>query len=136
MTDKIKVKVEVEVAVDPDWIDFLLNHNDIFMTSYCGYWMSGMELDENGGGWLVHEQDDDYDCAAAAANHPEYNAIVKAWQDGKPLPDKWFRLDKEAAIRAWIEGCKKYGVDWYENSDAVSMDVVIQLALLGEVRYG
>jgi hypothetical protein len=132
MSDKIKVEIEVEV--DPDWIEFVTIYPDIFMTSYCGYWMYGMEQDDELG-WLVHEHDEQHSVRQVAKS-PEYPAIVKAWREGGKLPDNWFRLNKEAAIKAWAEGVKKYGTDWYENGDAISYDVVLQLALLGEIRYG
>lgn len=132
----INAKVEFEVKVNPDWIDLLINHNDMFMTNYCGYWLSGMERDRNGGGWLVHEHSDTDDSAYEAAKLPEYPAIVQAWKKNQPLPDGWFRLNEAAAIKAYVEGVKQYGVDWFEFGDADSYDIVIQLALLGEVRYG
>lgn len=51
------------------------------------------------------------------------------------LPKGWYLLDRNTAIRAWCEGVKRWGMDWYEEVDAEREDVVVQLALLGEVRY-
>ena len=61
---------------------------------------------------------------------------MHAWVNSEPLPKGWFRLDREAALRAWEEGIKRWGVGWYEHTDSNREDVVIQLALLGEIRYG
>ena len=30
----------------------------------------------------------------------------------------------------------RWGEDWFSNADTESYDVVIQMALLGEIRYG
>jgi hypothetical protein len=128
------IKVEVSVVVDQDWIEFCTQYNELFSTNYCGYWLGGVEYSDKLG-WLAWEHPDDKS-AKDADDEPGYKKILAAWKKGKPLPPHWFRLDAAAAMKAWAEGCKKYGVDWYENSDAVSIDVVIQLALLGEVIYG
>jgi hypothetical protein len=132
MSDKVTVTLEVEV--NPDWIEFVTHYPDIFMTDHCGYWMYGMEQEDELG-WLVHEHDEMHS-VREIADHPEYPAIVKAWREGKELPDNWFRLNKETAIKAWAEGVKRYGMDWYETGDAITYDVVLQMAILGEVRYG
>ena len=47
---------------------------------------------------------------------------------GEPLPKRWFRLDRAAALRAWEEGVKRWGAAWYEDVDANREDVVVQLA--------
>ena len=61
----------------------------------------------------------------------------RAFKSGKPLPENYYRLDEAAAVRAYVEGCKRWGADWFESKgDATTYDVVIQLALLGEIRYG
>lgn len=135
MEKSLKVKVELEVEVDPGWIELVTECNDLFMTDHCGYWLSGMAHVKNKG-WLVHEHSDIDDCASVQSKNPEYPAILKAWKEGKPLPDGWFSLDKEMAIKAYCEGIKRDGLNWYEEGDAISYDIAIQLALLGEVRYG
>lgn len=129
-----KVTVVLEVEVNQDWIEFCTKFNDLFMYDYCGYWMAGMEFDDDLG-WLCFEYAGEED-PRQIKQGPEYPAIVQAWRDGKILPDRWYRLDKETAKRAWVEGYKRDGLDWYENGDAITYDVAIQNALLGEVRYG
>jgi hypothetical protein len=133
-TVKEVVKVEVSVEVHPDWIEFCTQANDLFMTSYCGYWMYGMAHDEKLG-WLcyVHSDEKTIDQVEETL---EYEDAVSLWEEGKTLPKDWYALNKEAAIKAFGEGVKRSGVKWYENGDANDYDVAIQKALLGEVRYG
>ena len=54
----------------------------------------------------------------------------------RSLDQETSRLDRAAALRAWEEGAKRWGVAWYEDVDANREDVVVQLALLGETKYG
>lgn len=134
------IQASVDVTIPGDWFDFLVNHNDIFFTSYAGYWMRGIEYDEELG-WLVYEQGDD-----ALPSDKLQQEAIGAWKDptsrstisspGEGLPDHFFRIDAETARAAFIVGVKKWGLNWYEEADANSYDVVIQLALLGEIRYG
>lgn len=129
-----KVTVQIEVPVNEEWIDYATQSSDLFRTDHCGYWMYGMDHDKDLG-WLcyVHDEairlDDVYDM-------PEYDAILARWKSGESLPEGWHRLDKDAAIRAYVEGVKKGGAFWYEDGDAITYDVAIQKALLGEVVYG
>lgn len=132
-----KVNVSFEVEVDKMWIDTCTKYNDIFMPSTSGYWMRGMEH-SNKLGWLCYE----FEYSRKAPQpyiveaSPEYKDIVKAWKAGEKLPDHWYRLNKETAIKAWAEGVKRYGVDWYQYTDGTRDDVVIQMALLGDIVYG
>ena len=115
-----------------DWIDYLVKYPDIFSTNYCGYWARGVE--QNDTGWLVWEDDEKTD----HGKEPNREAAIQAWERGAGLPFGWYRLDEAAAIKAFEEGCKRWGVNWFEgeHNDAIGYDVVIQLALLGEIRYG
>lgn len=127
----------IEVEVDPDWIEFCTQYNDIFMYDYCGYWMAGMEQD-NQLGWLVYEYDWGGNCPMLkdVRESPEYENIVAAWRDGLELPEHWFRLSEDACKRAWVEGVKREGLNWYNDGDASSYDCALQRALLGEIIYG
>jgi hypothetical protein len=126
---KLKVTVEIETTVDPQWIDYVVNCNDLFMRDYCGYWACGVEREADRG-WLVFEEDDDRE---APKKVPA--TVLKAWRAGEPLPKGWHRFDQEAAAKAWEHGVLRGGVDWYENGDANDYDAVMQLAVLGEIRY-
>jgi hypothetical protein len=139
MTNKITVTIEVEV--DQDWIDYCTQENDLFMTDHCGYWMAGMEHDEVLG-WLCYEHDypggfqgDHNPSPRHMKRSPEYAAIVQAWKDGKPLPDRFYRLNRDASIRAYKFGIEKDGTGWYENGDALTYDYAVQMALLGHYTY-
>lgn len=133
MTMSVKAKVEFEIDVDQDWIDMLVHGSSVFATNQCGYWMYGMEH-SHVLGWLCFEHDEE--TIGTVSSNPEYKHIVKLWKEGKPLPEKWFRLNLDAATKAYAEGCKRAGINWYEHSDATEYDIVIQMVLLGEVRYG
>ncbi len=129
MKDAIKTQVSFEIEVpQEDWIDYLTKHNDIFMSSYCGYWLHGVSHRDDK--WLVVE-DDERSPERDAAEHKRFAAGMV------PSPP-YMVIDKDMAIKAYTEGVKKWGLDWMdsEHGDANGYDVVIQLALLGEVRYG
>ncbi len=152
----MKTQVTTEVEVPDDWIDLVVRHADMFSHSYIGYWAYGRrpvttaedECEEDMGdtppealappanprsAWLVYEMGDD----GQPSNEDEDRAVL-AYRAGQPLPEGWHVLDEAAAARAHVEGVKRWGVEWQdgEHADAVGYDVVLQLALLGEVRYG
>lgn len=131
-----KVEVTLSLEVPNNWIEFVTKDSDIFMTNYCGYWIFGMEQDDKLG-WLCYQHDEGRSIHEVVA-HPEYESVVTQWRAGQPLPEKWHRLDRPAAIKAWVEGVKLWGAAWYDlpATDASSYDEVVQLALLGDVIYG
>jgi len=130
----LKHTFQLTVEIDKNWVDYLTQHNDIFGGSYAGYWLRGVEHDDadDGKGWLCWEDDE----KCRHGEEPNREMAIYEWKLGNPLPEHWFRLDRAAAIRAWEEGVKRWGVDWYEETDSTREDVVVQLALLGEIRYG
>lgn len=126
----IKHTFSMEVDIDPYFIEYLIKYRDIFDRNRSGSWAFGVKVK---GGWLVYEQEDD-----AMPTEKAIRAAKSCYggaSDGK-LPERWYLLDRDAAIRAWCEGVKRWGVEWYEDVDAEREDVVVQLALLGEIRYG
>jgi len=54
------------------------------------------------------------------------------------FPNGWYRLDEAAAVRAYLAGVRRWGEKWDEHQycDGRWYDIAVQLALLGEVRYG
>jgi hypothetical protein len=120
------------VDLDPFWVEYLTQNSDIFYTSYAGYWLRGAAHDPTRG-WLCWES-----CEKQYRfdHEPDRSEALRAWEAGEPLPDGWHRLDTAAALRAWEEGVKRWGVNWYDKTDSEREDVVVQLALLGEIRYG
>jgi hypothetical protein len=105
---------------------------DIFNVTYhAGYWARG-EAHDDKLGWLISEVNDEGEWP----KEQEVYRVESLWRAGLELPPRWHRLDRAAAIRAWEEGVKQWGIHWYENSDGSKEDVVLQLALLGEIRYG
>lgn len=129
--DPNKHTFTLTVDVDPNWVEYVTQCNDLFETTRAGYWLRGVEYDA-ALGWLCWEDDE----KCRHGEEPNLKEALEAWQAGKTLPEHWFLLDRTAALRAWEEGVKRWGVDWYEQVDAQREDVVLQLALLGEVRYG
>ena len=130
----MKHTMTCEIEIDDYWIEYVTSYSDLFGTQYCGYWMYGIEHDSQRG-WLSFEHDDNIRLRDVV-RHPSYDLAVKAWEEGKELPQGWYRLDKAAAIKAWEHGVRLYGLDWYDKGDAERYDVAIQLALLGEIVYG
>lgn len=119
------------VEVDDGWVEYLTVYPDIFSSDRAGYWLRGVELD-NEYGWLCWEDDE----KCKPGEEPKRAQALLLWKTGEALPEHWFRLDRAAALRAWEEGVKMYGEHWYEDVDARREDVVVQLALLGEIKYG
>lgn len=129
--ETVTTTMEIKVPVR-DWIDYLTKGTDIFLRAYCGYWMLGVKLHPDRG-WLVFE---DPDGKYTNKKEPGHDAAVEAWEKGDALPRRWHKLDKETAIKAFVEGVRLWGVDWFEkNGDGNSYDHVVQLAMLGERRY-
>lgn len=120
-----------KVTVPGEWIDFLTRYNDMFRSDHSGYWMFGaVHFD---GGWIAYECADD-----KRPTEEEIGMVENAHDEGQPLPERWFVIDKAFAIKAYLERAKEHGVDWYNNldHDASDYDVAVQMAALGEVRYG
>lgn len=119
------------VQIELSWIELTTKCSDLFRMDCVGYWLRGVEFDVELG-WLCWEDDE----RRLHGREPNREAALKAWRAGDLLPEHWFRLDRAAALRAWEEGVKRWGVDWYEDADSASYDTVVQIALLGEERYG
>ncbi len=124
--------MEVKVPKE-DWINFLTRYNDVFGKNYIGYWARGIKRN-NDLGWLLWVDDEKHDFG----EEPDLEKATQAWEAKTELPPNWHRLDQELAIRAYLAGVKRWGEDWFDgdHGDALGYDVVIQLALFGEVRYG
>lgn len=128
-SSKSTVTVQIESVVDEEWIDFVVGYADVFGRNYCGYWALGVQRDRELG-WLVYEQEN-----GEVPSDKKCDAVTKAWKEGKPIPKGWHRLNRDACVKAWAEGVKRWGEKWYDNGDADSYDYAIQMALLGEHRY-
>ncbi len=129
-TDATATTIQIETKVDPLWIETCLS-SDIFRHEYSGYWACGVEFDEKLG-WLLFEHGDEKPPPAKVPAK-----VLEAWRTGRgPSQGRWHRLDRAAAIRAWEAGVRRGGERWYEDGDGSTYDVAVQMALLGEVRYG
>jgi len=135
LLEKPKIKVTIEVEVDEGWIDFAVHNNDLFLRNYCGYWLYGVEFDEDLG-WLCY-----VDGEGGAPKNAIAQRAIKAWKAGKKFPgvsNRFYLIDKQSAIEAFKQGVIWRGANWYASDDwdARSYDHVIQMALLGEIVYG
>ena len=119
-----------EVHVDPDWVELVCQAVDLFCMDWCGYYLRGIDHDPDLG-QLVWEDDEQH----ARFHEPQAAEAIAAWHTGKDLPTGYYRFDESFAYRAWEEGVKKMGDDWFEGADAIDYDWVVQQALFGEQRY-
>jgi hypothetical protein len=104
-----KVKVTLELEVPQDWIDFVTQGSDVFRRDHCGYWAQVQKWSDKG-------------------------AIVRVDEDGELGEQRTW--DRAFACKAYAEGVKRKGVDFYEQGDANDYDCAIQMAWFGEVVYG
>jgi hypothetical protein len=140
--EPIQHTLTFDVSIDPQFVEYLTKYNDIFAHNRAGSWAFGVRPTRIKGVsnhvWLVYEQDDEAPPTPKeiAEARRQYRAGMSPFVSGMKLPARWCVLDRDASIRAWGEGVKRWGVDWYEDVDAERENVVVQLSLLGEIRYG
>ena len=134
MADVATVTVTVTVPVPEEWIELVTHGTDLFRTDHAGYWLCGVEHDQERG-WLVWEEDEQLHEDLPLGRKPNEEEARGAWMDGRPLPAGWYRLDRDAAVEAFRQGLMARGADWYENADSDDYDNALQLALFGELRY-
>lgn len=124
----------LEVEVPLEWVKFVTDWLDGFASNVYGYWARGVLQEHDS--WLVWEDDE----KCRHGKEPNREVAVRAFHQTRnaPLPPKWFRFDQALAIRAYVEGVKLWGLNWYNSpkTDAIRYDVAIQMALFGEVKYG
>lgn len=88
-------------------------------------------LDDN---WLIETMQNHRDLDLLRG--PSHLAATRAWKAGEELPSGYFALDRDTALSAFAHGVKRHGVEGAFGADANELDAMIQLAGLGEVRYG
>ena len=139
------VTVTVAVTVPPDEVDDfaeLLTGNDdhcgdLLLRGFSGWWLIGVEhlkLPDGSWAWLVRDELDD-DVGSAGDDAATATAIAQAGDD---LPDGYFLVNRATAVEVLRLGVERYGSpDFYDGTaDYGDIDNAVQLALLGEVRYG
>jgi hypothetical protein len=132
--EPLKHTFTITVDVDPRWVEYVTQRATIFSClHYAGYWARGVDHDPVYG-WLVAECDE----SERWPDKTESARVSALWRAGSDLPPRWYALDRGAALRMWEEGVKRFGVGWYDSRehDGAMEDVLLQLALLGEERYG
>ena len=123
----MKLTVAIESNEVDEFVKELTKSSDIFRRDHCGYWLVGIECHILRG-WLAFDGE-------SGCQRDDEMAIVR-WNLNKSLPQGYYRLDYEFAIKAWIEGAKKYGVEWFGTLGSNARDFAVQMAMFGEVVYG
>jgi hypothetical protein len=115
-----------------EYINDVALNVDQFRMQCSGYWARGVRF-VKARGWLVWEDDESH----LHGEEPERAEAVRLWRLGadRTLPSGWYVWNREIAKEAYATGERLWGESWYEHADANSYDIVMQLALLGEVRY-
>lgn len=111
------------------WIADVVLNQDLFRTSYCGYWLSSVALDGDDR-VLTYEHGGDVIRSTSVATLQAFYAM-------EPLPRGWHVIDRAVGLRAWRIGVELYGLRWLEGPrvDGGTYDAVLQRALLEEERY-
>ncbi len=137
-TKKETVKLQVELNVDKEaydsFVDFLTQWPDIFSTDYVGYWVRGYRTRDKAGTkvWLMHE----FEECDQEASPEEVKFAIDQYKGGGGMPPNWYVLDANTAHKVVAAGVSRYGGNFCDNYDAESLDVAMQMAFLGEIRYG
>jgi hypothetical protein len=152
----LKIKVEKEVTVPPDFCEMVLRFGDVFDHGYIGYWANGFRVKGVEDVWAVVEYESRDEALEEVPDDERRAGLAKV--DGRgigprivlaklgreyrldelPLPilhEYYHVLDLEAVGRAVKYGMENFSLDFCEQYDGDSLDVALQYALLGEHRY-
>ena len=113
-------------------------HCGNLLTSSCSAnWLFGLEhrpgcwlvcddesMDEAQRVWMLCTQDDE-----------DIKRLMDKAQNGEPLPNHMYLMDRAAALRALEYSVQRWGVEAFLEGN-ICHDEAVQHALLGEVRYG
>lgn len=119
----------ITVKIDQFWFQHILRNPNY--SSHASYWLRGVESDPDRG-WLCWELER---IPPERGEEPNRAEAIQVWKTDGELPKGWYRLDRAAALRAYEEGVRLWGADWFEQDDVEKDGVVLQRALLGEVRH-
>jgi hypothetical protein len=114
-----------------EYINDVALNSDQFRRSCSGYWARGVQY-VKARGWIVWEDDESH----LHGEEPNRSEALRSWRSGQELPSGWYAWSRETAARAYAIGERLWGESWYERSDSGDYDVIMQLVLLGEIRYG
>jgi hypothetical protein len=120
----VEAVVTFKVTIPESWYD------KEWLGSHGAYaWLSLVEIGER---WdLVRE-----DTTGLPGPDSVADEAYAAYNAAMPLPAGWFYFGRAALTRAYLAGVRRWGEDFYKTADASKRDICLQLALLGEVRYG
>ncbi len=136
-------KLVISIDMPSGWLEFCSNVDVISYNSYCGYWAEyWIDISENNSPsikWLIYYNPNNNDSIYPLTKVDSYQQAYKAASAGsRKMPEHWYLFDEEIAIKAYLEGVKKWGMDWYNdpNTDGRNYDTAIQLALFGKLVFG
>lgn len=124
------MKHTLEFEVPPSWVRQVMS-GELFSRAYCGYWADVIDDDHSGKrGLLVFEHNDE--------NTPpdHHTPALRAFADWMGIPPGYYHVNSETAIDAYRHGVARWGLEWMKDADAFRYDIVMQLAILGELKYG
>jgi hypothetical protein len=113
---------------------FFGKDGEIFNAPYgAGYWLCGVEYDEENG-WLAYE----FDEQAESPREMDHELAIAVWrrQFTDRLPDRYYRIDKDAISTTFNHILARWGQEGLKDLDLPRADEAIQWTLLGEHRYG
>lgn len=127
----IPMTVQVNVEVDPSFVEFLLDYPDVFGLDYIGYWGRGLRL-RGRRGWLVVE----YESLEDELGPMDDDLIVVRFERGdKEVCDFCHFMGEQQVVEIIKKGVANIGTDFQESYDGDSLDLAIQQALLGSHTY-
>jgi hypothetical protein len=127
-----QLNISIEVSKDiEEIIQFIHRDGNIFQRTFgIGYWGYGVSIRR---GWLIYEPEIEGEIPTRAQEREARRAL----SNKRPLPPRWYLLDRAAAERVVAEGLWRFGHHRFiDNNDLPICDEAIQWALLGEQRYG
>jgi hypothetical protein len=124
--------------------DFVLNV-DLYASCYCGYWLRGEGVIEDDS-WLAADmlevcKDQTGKTSNMVVDLSEVDEraedVARLALAGELLPKGWHVINRTVGEKAYAIGERRWGEDWMATKgDSGTYDIVVQEALLGEVRYG
>lgn len=135
---------QIEVDIPDSWLNYVAplfnseEHNldevefgQIFSLSSIGYWLRPIKQSYRMGALAYDYGDGDH-----RPTDEEVEEADRCWRDALSLPPNWYEINRAVAMSAYMEGVKRWGLDWMEKADGRRFDAVIQLALFSRFKYG
>jgi len=127
------MKIRLDIVVDDkeykDFEDLLLKHNDIFRTSYIGYWAYGLEFGESGVLFFdFTDKDED-------PNTKNHDKAISAFKKGRKLPKNYYKINKSSVKKIFSNLMIESSCTESPDYDGHDLDRAIQKTYFGEIIY-